>query len=63
MNVLGDILNTGDNVEYKEDYGFTTSFVRFILPLYMNIHFFVINVPLVNLGSWKIKRISTNNLM
>ena len=28
MNVLGDILNTGDNVKDQEDYGFTGSFFK-----------------------------------
>ena len=28
MNVLGDILNAGDNVKYQEDYGFTGSFFK-----------------------------------
>ena len=26
MNVLGDILNSGENIEYKEEYRFTVSF-------------------------------------
>ena len=28
MNLLGDILNAGDNVEDQEDYGFTGSFFK-----------------------------------
>ena len=28
MNVAGDILNAGGNVEYQEDYGFTQSFFK-----------------------------------
>ena len=27
-NLLGDILNAGDNVDYQEDYGFTGSFSK-----------------------------------
>ena len=28
MNLLGDILNAGDNVDGQEDYGFTGSFFK-----------------------------------
>ena len=28
MNILGSILNAGDNVDNKEDYGFTGSFKK-----------------------------------
>ena len=28
MNLLGDILNADDNVDYKEDYGFRGSFFK-----------------------------------
>ena len=28
MNLLGDTLNSGDNVEDQEDYGFTGSFFK-----------------------------------
>ena len=33
MNVLGDILNAGDNEEDQEDYGFTGSFSKISLLL------------------------------
>ena len=35
MNVLGDILNACENVEYQEDYGFSASFSK--LPLALNM--------------------------
>ena len=37
MNVLGDILNAGENVEDQKDYGFTGSFFKPPLLLYMTI--------------------------
>ena len=37
MDLLGDVLNAGDNVEYQEDYGFTGSFFKICLSLQMNI--------------------------
>ena len=35
MNVSGDILNAGGNVEYHEDYGFTGSFFK-VSPIVIN---------------------------
>ena len=52
MNLLGDILNTGDNVEDQEDYGFTGSFFK-IVPtvIYEYTKNKLINMQLENLRS------------
>ena len=36
QNMLGDILNAGDNVDYQEDYGFRESFLKISLTVIDN---------------------------
>ena len=64
MNLLGDILNAGDNVDDQEDYGFTGSFYK-LAPTVIDDYTKkkLLNFQLEIRDPREIQRIIKNNMM